>query len=65
MTVVLIPRRARILWLLAVLFTLINVAGLVWAALAGEMRHALLHVVLMLLGVHLTRRLAARRAALE
>jgi hypothetical protein len=46
---------------LAVLFTLVNVGGGVYAGLMGEVRHAGLHVVLAALGVYLIGITAARR----
>lgn len=44
-------RWSKIWRVAAGLFTLINVAGVVWAAAAGEEMHMTLHVVLLLLGL--------------
>ena len=65
MTVILMPRRTRIWWVLAVLFTLINLGGLLVAARSGETPHAVVHVVLMVLGIYVARRLRPRRAAMQ
>ena len=46
---------------LAVLFTLANVGGGVYAGVMGEVRHAGLHVVLAAAGLYLTWIVAARR----
>jgi hypothetical protein len=54
-------RRPVLGLVLAALFTLGNVAGGVYAAAMGEMRHAGLHVVLTLVGAWLTWQLARRR----
>ena len=44
-------RRRSIIWpVLAVIFTLGNVAGAVYAAAMGEIRHASLHVLLSVVG---------------
>jgi hypothetical protein len=43
-------RRSKIWRVVAVLFTLLNAAGAVWAAVMGEPLHCALHVVLTLLG---------------
>lgn len=51
-------RRARIWLVVAVLFSLLNLAGAGWAALQGEQMHAATHVALMLLGVLAVWRLA-------
>lgn len=39
-------RGSRVWWVLALLFTLVNVAGAVWAAAAGEVMHFTIHLVL-------------------
>jgi hypothetical protein len=56
-------RRSRIWLVVAVLFSLVNLAGGVYAAAEGEPLHAGIHVVLLLFGVALVRRLAAGRDA--
>ncbi len=56
-------RRATIGMAVAVLFILVNVAGLAIAAVAGEVAHAALHAVLALVTAHLIGRAAARRIA--
>jgi hypothetical protein len=52
-------RRARLWLVAAALFTLANLAGAVYAALLGELRHGGLHVVLALLGAYVVSRLTA------
>ncbi len=55
-------KRRSITWpVLAALFTLGNIAGAVYAAAMGEMRHASLHVMLTIAGAWLTWVLVARR----
>jgi len=56
-------RRIPVGLVLAVLFTLLNVAGGVYAGAMGEVRHAGLHLVLSLAGGWLAWVLAARRRA--
>lgn len=56
-------RRATLGMAVAVLFILVNVAGLAWAAAAGEVAHAGLHAVLALVAAHLVGRAGARRIA--
>jgi hypothetical protein len=57
-------RRSR-LWLVGVvLFTLVNFAGGVVAAVQGELLHTGVHAVLLVLGVYATRRLARRVSGL-
>lgn len=51
-------RRAKVLWLAAVLFTAVNLAGAVMAAWMGESLHAALHVALGCLGAYLVQRFA-------
>ena len=53
-------RWSRIWLVVAVVFTLINLAGAGMAAGGGEGRHALLHVALMLVGGYFVWRLAPR-----
>ena len=48
----------------ALLFLLVNVAGAAYAAMQGEIRHAALHIVLLLPGLYLVRRLTASRDTL-
>ena len=55
-------RRAKLWFLAALIFTLINVAGGVFAALGGEWMHTLVHVVLTLAGVYAAARLARPEA---
>ena len=59
----LMTRRAKIWLVVAVLFVLVNLGGLVMAALAGELLHAALHLALGLLGAVGASRLAPRRVA--
>ena len=47
----------------AVLFVLVNVAGVPIAAARGELWHTVLHVVLLIVGAYAVRRLAPRREA--
>ena len=47
----------------AVVFLLVNLGGLVLAALAGEVLHAGLHIVLAAATIPVLRRIAARRVA--
>lgn len=54
-------RRFTVGLVLAVLFTLVNIGGGVYAGVMGEMRHAGLHIVLAAVGIYLTSVLAARR----
>ena len=56
------PRRSRIWIALAVLFTLGNIAGGVYAGMMGEMRHAGIHVVLAAIGAYVAWLMATRRA---
>ncbi len=56
-------RRATIGIVVAVLFIVVNVAGVAMAAVAGEVAHAGLHVVLALGTAHLVGRAMARRIA--
>ena len=54
-------RRSTIWMGVAVVFCLVNLAGAVMAALAGERRHAATHAVLALVGAYYARRIWARR----
>ena len=54
-------RRSKIWLAVAVLFTLVNLAGGVFAAAGGELLHAALHVALTLLGAYVALRIASRR----
>ncbi|HEX6600185.1 MAG TPA: hypothetical protein VF034_12750 [Gemmatimonadaceae bacterium] len=54
-------RRFTVGLVLAVLFTLVNVGGGVYAGVMGEVRHAGLHVVLAAVGVYLIGIVVARR----
>ena len=55
-------KRRSITWpVLAALFTLGNIAGAVYAAAMGEMRHASLHVMLTIAGAWFTWVLVSRR----
>ena len=56
-------RRSMFWWVVAVLFSLVNLVGAGVAAAGGELRHAALHVALLLPGVYLVRRFAPRRNA--
>lgn len=58
-------RRFPVGLVLAVLFTLVNAGGAVYAGLMGEMRHAALHVALAGLGVYLIGIAAARRRSIQ
>lgn len=53
--------RPRILLVVAVVFTLLNAAGVVMAALAGEMLHTATHAALTVLGALAAAALAHRR----
>ncbi len=55
-------KRRSMIWLvLALIFTIGNVAGIAWAASMGELRHAMTHVALAIAGAWLTWELIARR----
>lgn len=56
-------RRSKVWMVVAVLFTLVNLAGAGVAAAEGELIHACLHVGLMLLSAVFLGRLAARQVA--
>lgn len=53
--------RPKILLVVAVVFTLLNVAALVMAALAGELLHTAAHAALTVLGALAAAALAHRR----
>ena len=56
-------RRSKVWLVAAVLFTLVNVAGGVYAAVQGELLHTGVHAALVLLGAYFVRRLIPRRSA--
>lgn len=56
-------RSARIGWVVAVLFSVVNLGGAAFAAVQAEPIHAGVHAGLLVLGVYLVWRLAPRRAA--
>ena len=56
-------RRSRILLVVTVLFALLNVGGLIMAAVAGEPGHTGIHALLVLLGAFVAAALAGRRLA--
>lgn len=58
-------RRFTVGLVLAVLFTLANIGGGVYAGLMGEIPHAGLHAVLALVGVSLTWLVVARRRSVD
>jgi hypothetical protein len=58
-------RRFTVGLVLAVLFTLLNIGGGVYAGLMGEVRHAGLHAALVLVGVYVTWLVIARRRFAE
>ena len=58
-------RRFTVGLVLAVLFTLTNIGGGVYAGLMGEVRHAGLHFVLALAGAYVTWLVVARRRAAD
>jgi hypothetical protein len=60
-------RRRKIWQGVAVVFTLINVAGAVLAAMGGETIHCATHVALSLLGLYVVQRISvrARREEIE
>ena len=53
-------RRTKIWWVVAVLFTLINLAGAGYAAAVGEGPHAAVHVALLVVAAYWMWRLARR-----
>jgi hypothetical protein len=56
-------RRSKIWLVVAVLFNLVNLGGAVIAALQGEVLHACGHVLLLIPGVYVMRRVLATRNA--
>lgn len=54
-------RSAKVWWVVAMIFTLVNLAGEVYAAMRWEVLHACIHAVLMLVGVYFVWRLAPGR----
>src|SRR5215207_7625521 len=56
-------RRAKIWWVVAVLFTILNVVGAGYAAVQGGLLHAGVHGGLAYLGAYLIWRLSPRRVA--
>ena len=57
-------RRSTVWLVAAVIFTLVNLGGGVYAAVRGEVLHAGIHAGLLLLGALIAWRLAPRRGAL-
>ena len=57
------PARTKIWLVLAALFALVNIIGIPLAAMAGEVLHCALHVVLALLGAWMVWRLTVRHAS--
>jgi hypothetical protein len=55
-------RRWKIGMVFATVFTLVNLGGIPIAAVAGELRHTVLHVVLAVAGAIMLWALAARRS---
>lgn len=60
MTVLMAPR-SRVWWGVAVLFTLVNLAGAGMAIAGGELLHTGIHAALALIGVSFVFGLAPRR----
>ena len=56
-------RRARIWFIVAAIFTVVNLWGMVMAAAAGEVIHTCIHIVLTLLGAVAAWRLLPRRVS--
>jgi hypothetical protein len=55
-------RRSRILWVLALCFLVINVGGIVLAAVQEQQLHTDVHVLFALIGGYFVWRLSPRRA---
>jgi TRAP-type uncharacterized transport system fused permease subunit len=55
--------RARILWVVAILFTVANLVFVVMAAVGEEQLHTDIHVALLFVGAYFVWRLAPRRVA--
>lgn len=56
-------RRSKVWWVVAVVFSLVNLAGAIFAALQGEPVHTGIHGGLLLIGGYLVWRLAPKRVA--
>lgn len=56
-------RRSKLLWFLAALFTLLNLAGAIYAAAHRELAHTAVHEALVLAGAYFVWRLTPRNAA--
>lgn len=56
-------RRDRILWVLAVCFTLVNLFGAIFAAAHRELGHTAIHELLTFLGAYFIWRLTPRDVA--
>lgn len=56
-------RHPRIWLAVAVLFTLVNLGGAVWAVARGELLHTGIYAGLLVVGAYAVGRLAARRIA--
>lgn len=57
--------RSKVWWVVAVLFSVVNLAGAVYAAWQEEKLHTDIHVGLLLVGAYFVWRLAPRRVASE
>ena len=55
-------RRARILWMVALCFFVLNLAATVFAAVQEEQIHTDVHVLFALVGAYFVWRLSPRRA---
>ena len=60
-TLLMTTPRTRVWWVVAVLFTLLNLAGAVWAFMMGEAIHCGIHAGLTVLGAYMAWRLTPRR----
>lgn len=56
-------RRSKVLYVVVVLFALVNLGGLIMAAVAGEPGHTGIHAVLLLLSAYGVHRLTGQRLA--
>lgn len=56
-------RRSKIWMVVALIFTILNLAGAGYAVAQGELLHACLHVVLLVLGAYAVGRIAAKQVA--
>lgn len=61
MTLLMTTPRTRVWWVVAVVFTLINLAGGVWAFIQGEAIHCGIHAGLTVLGAYIAWKLTPRR----